>query len=500
MVDSHDGNQGEVYTRFGTLRDWLAVVFRRRALVLASFLGVFLGATLFAWFWAAHYFESSMEILVQQDRSDPAISSAQNAAILTNEQVTPDQINSEVAVIQGGDMLRSVVLTCGLDERSLTDFMLPKDPTQRKNIKVAKAALRLSKALNVNVEKNADVIEVTYGKTGSPETPKCVLENLSKLYLEKHLELRRPTGTSDFFAQETEKYRQALQGSEARLVNFGRVEGVVAPDIERTDMAQQVVNSVASLHQVQEAIAADERRIAEAEKQMEATPARSSTQDVSSSADILLQQLESNLLAAQLKRTQMLLKYEPNYPLVQEADQEIAQTEAAIAAAQKTQYINHTTDRDPAYELLREDAAKTKVDLAAQNATAAALERSIHSMQNQMVDLDQAVVKQTDLLREAKADESNYLFYLAKREQERTSDALDTRRIANVAIAVPPAVPALPAYNPWLVMVMGFFMAVFMSVAAACVAEFLDPSFRTPTELAALLKMPVLASVPRQVA
>jgi uncharacterized protein involved in exopolysaccharide biosynthesis len=233
---------------------------------------------------------------------------------------------------------------------------------------------------------------------------------------------------------------------------------------------------------------------------MEATPTRSPTQEVSSSADVLLQQMETNLLAAQLKRTQLLLKYEPSYPLVQEADQEIAQTQAAIAAAQKTQYVNHTTDRDPAYELLREDIAKTKVDLASQDATAVALERSIQSMQRQMVDLDGKAVKQADLIREAKANESNYLLYLAKREQERTSDALDTRRIANVVIAVPPAVPALPAHNPWLVMVIGFFLAVFMSVAAGFTAEFLDPSFRTPTEVSELLKLPVLASVPRQAA
>jgi uncharacterized protein involved in exopolysaccharide biosynthesis len=500
MVESADRNRRDAYTHLNNLRDWLALGFRRRGIMLASFLGVFLGATLFAWFWAANYYESSMEILVQQDRSDPAISSAQNAAIMTNEQVTPDQINSEVSLIQGGDMLRSVVMTCGLDEKSLTDFMLPKDPVQRKAVRVSKATRRLGKALNVDVEKNADVIQVTYGKTGAPETPNCVLENLSRLYLEKHLQLRRPTGTSDFFAQETEKYHGALESAEAQLANFGREEGVVAPDVERTDMAQQVVNSVAALHQVQQVIAGDERRIAEAEREMEATPPRSSTQEISSSADVLLQQLGTNLLAAQLKRIQLLLKYEPSYPLVQEADQEIAQTQAAIAAAQKTQYVNHTTDRDPAYELLREDVAKTTVDLASQNATAVALGRSIQSMQSQMVDLDGKAVKQADLIREAKANESNYLLYLAKREQERTSDALDSRRIANVVIAVPPAVPALPAYNPWFVMVIGFFLAAFMSVAAGVIAEFLDPSFRTPTEVAELLKLPVLASVPKQAA
>ena len=57
------------------------------------------------------------------------------------------------------------------------------------------------------------------------------------------------------------------------------------------------------------------------------------------------------MLAAQLKRTQLAMKYDPSYPLVQEADQEVAQTQAAIAEAEKAQYMNQTTDRDPTYEL-----------------------------------------------------------------------------------------------------------------------------------------------------
>ena len=65
-------------------------------------------------------------------------------------------------------------------------------------------------------------------------------------------------------------------------------------------------------------------------------------------------------------------------------------------------------------------------------------------MQLQMVDLDQRALKQADLLRDTKANEDNYLLYLSKREQERASDALDQKRIANVAIAVPPVIPALP--------------------------------------------------------
>jgi Uncharacterized protein involved in exopolysaccharide biosynthesis len=500
MIEPGFSNGRQYFARYATMRDCIAVGFRRRKIVLTCFCGVFLGAVAFAWFWAANYFESSMDILVEQDRSDPAISSAQNAAILTNTAVTPDQINSEVALLQGWDMLHSVVATCGLANHSLTDVLLPGDLAQKNAAREAKATKYLAKALNVDVVKNADVIRVTYGKRGARETPACILDNLGKLYLEKHLQLRRPVGTSEFFAQQTDTYQRALETAEARLTDFGREHGVVAPDVVRTDMAQQMVNSVAALHQAQQTIAADQRRIEEDQKQLDATPERSPTQEMSNSADMLLQNLQSTLLAAEVKRSQLLLKFEPTYPLVVQAEQEIAQTQAAISKAKEAQYVNRTTDRDPTHELLREDIAKTRADLASQRATAGALKNSIQSMQSQMVDLDGQAIKQASLIREAKANEANYLLYLGKREQERTADALDKRRIANVAIAVPPTVPALPVHSPLTVTLLGFVLAVFASIAAAFLADYMDSSFLTPDEVADTLNLPVLASVPRRAA
>jgi uncharacterized protein involved in exopolysaccharide biosynthesis len=181
-------------------------------------------------------------------------------------------------------------------------------------------------------------------------------------------------------------------------------------------------------------------------------------------------------------------------------EEEIAQTEAAIASAEEAKYINKTTDRDPTFEYLRQDHARTEADLASEEATAAALVSTVHSIQAELVSLDVKAVRQGKLLREAKANESNYLLYLNKREQERTSDALDQKRIANVAIAVPAFVPALPEGNPFKIVVLGFFVAVMGGIGAGYLAELMDPSFRTADEVAELLNIPVVTSVPRQAA
>jgi uncharacterized protein involved in exopolysaccharide biosynthesis len=265
-------------------------------------------------------------------------------------------------------------------------------------------------------------------------------------------------------------------------------------------MATNVANSDAALYQAHQAIAADEQRIKNDEAQLGTTKPRILTQQSTNADSTLLENLQANLLAAQVKRTQLMLKFEPTYPAVKEVDQEIAETQDAIKKAESMKYVNETTDRDNTYEFLREDIAKSKSDLASQQATANELLASIHKMKMQMVDLDKKAVTQEALLREQKADETNYLLYLSKREQERSADALDQRGIADVAIAVPPMVPVLPAFSPLLALIVGFVFAVVVSLSSGYIAEYLDASFRTPSEVAEALNMPVLASVPKQAA
>jgi uncharacterized protein involved in exopolysaccharide biosynthesis len=483
-----------------TLRDMLAPLFRHRRAVILSFCCVFVAATLVAWVWAANYYVSTMQVVVEQDRSDPAITGAQVANVTNNKPITTDQVSSEVTLLQGEDMMRDVVASCGLAKPSVFDVFLPSDPQRRMAMKQEAATRKLVKKIKVEAGGASDVIDVGYGRMGDPETPACVLQTLAKLYLEKHLQLQRPVGTSDFFATETEKYRKALEAAESRLADFSRTEGVAAPDLLRANLAVQEATSQAALYQARQAIAADEKRIENINEQLTSTPARSATAESSVAANLLLENLGASLLAAQVKRSQLLMKYEPDYPLVKEVDEEIAVTQAAIANAEKAKYINQTTDRDPTFELLRADKAKTEADLASQKATAAAVLNSIQGIRSQMVVFDTDAVKQGALIRDAKANEATYLLYLGKREEERTSDALDQKKIANVAIAVPPIVPVLPAHSPWLVMFLGLVMAVIVGVAAAYIAEYLDPSFRTPEEVMETLKVPVLASMPKRAA
>jgi len=89
---------------------------------------------------------------------------------------------------------------------------------------------------------------------------------------------------------------------------------------------------------------------------------------------------------------------------------------------------------------------------------------------------------------------------LSKREQERTSDALDKTRIENVAIAIPPAIPVLPVLSPLAVFLLSFVAAVFLSIGAVYTVDFFDSSFHTPGEVINTLGIPVVVTISKKTA
>lgn len=208
--------------------------------------------------------------------------------------------------------------------------------------------------------------------------------------------------------------------------------------------------------------------------------------------------MKSTLLSLELRRSELLSKFEPTYPLVVEIEKEIRETRATIAGEKDAPVRDETTDQNPTYEWVKSELAKAQTELSGLKAQAVANQAALARYREGARFLQQATIVQQDLLRTAKTEEDNYLLYLRKQEEARINDALDERGILNVAIADPPTIPALPTHSFLYSGLLCVFLAVVGSVGLAVAADFFDPSFRTPEEVSLLLDLPVLASIPTE--
>jgi polysaccharide biosynthesis transport protein len=141
------------------------------------------------------------------------------------------------------------------------------------------------------------------------------------------------------------------------------------------------------------------------------------------------------------------------------------------------------------------ELAKAQSQLSSEQARARALTLSVQAYEKQASDLDQQEAVQEGLLRDKNTEEANYVLYMRKQEEARISDALDESRIINVAVVEPVTIPMVPARSRPLVLLLGLLAAIVVSLGAAVVAEYLDPSLRTSEDIKDFLDLPVLASV-----
>jgi uncharacterized protein involved in exopolysaccharide biosynthesis len=475
-----------------TARDVAAIGFRHQKVLILCFVGVMLGVGISSLFLPSKY-KAETKLLVKRERIDPVITPEQNAPLTYHDTVGEEEINSELELMTSTDVLRKVVATNNLDKKHFLSSIL--HPWQTPQNRTDKSAADLRSDLQIEVLKKTNIISVTY-ESKDPAVAQRVLQTLDDAYLQKHLEVHHPGGQYEFFEQQSGKYKQDMLAAEAKLKQFSDQSGGVAPTVMRDMTLQKLADFNSSLETTRASIAESKRRIGDLEKQQQSTPSRLITQSKKGDNAQVMENLKSTLLTLENKRTELLTKYQPTYPLVLEVDKQLSDTRAALAKEEGSPVKEETTDQNPTYAWVNGELAKAKADLSGMEARESALTTIIGTYQGQSRNLEQQAILQGDLLRTKAEDESNYNLYTKKKEEARISDELDRTRMLNVSVVQPPLLPSIPTRSPFIFALVGVLLAAAVSLAVVFAVDYADQSFRTPSEVLSELRIPVLAAVP----
>ncbi len=492
-MPDEDPTRGRTDQPMPTMRELAMVLFRQRRVFVCVFALVFAAAVLNALFGTKY--QANMKVLVRRGRADAPVSAGENAPLdLTRMAITEEELNSEVELLRDHDVLRKVVEQTGVGGRDWFHFL---HMSEGRPERVERAARRLAKTLKVEPIKKTNLIAISYA-TGDPQTAATVLQTVADVYLEKHRTVHRPSGELRFFEQQTAESRRQLEESKRRLLQFTTEHGVVEAAQQRDLTLQKLSDVDAHERQTRIDLAETAQRVSELEDLIARLPERTTTQVRTADNPDLLKSLKASLLDLELKRTQLLTKFEPNHRLVQEVDQQIAQAQAAIAAESSTPVRDETTDKNAHYEWATSELQQARVQWHALRAREAATSAQAVDYRAIAEKLGEDAITQADLLSSEKAALDIHLLYVKKQEEARMDDALDERGIVNAAIAEQPVAPALPVWSAWMLLAVGLVTAGVAGTGAAFVADYIDPAFRDPDDVLAYLNAPVLASLPRR--
>src|SRR5207245_2897436 len=140
-------------------------------------------------------------------------------------EITELDLNSEAELLKSRDLLEKVVVATGV----------PPGDSQR----VYRATAELERSLVVEPLKKTKLIRVAY-RSSSPREAETLLQTLSRLYFEKHLEVHRPPGALAFFQTQTDQYRKKLKDAEAAMTKFDDDKGVVEGSLSKEITVRQL--------------------------------------------------------------------------------------------------------------------------------------------------------------------------------------------------------------------------------------------------------------------
>ena len=295
----------------------VAPLFRHRRVVMLTFVFVAAVAVTTAVTLPPVY-ESQFTILVKRERFDPLLTADSNAASVGRVEVGENELYTEMELLRSQQLLERVVAARQSAAEGSGSSRVRPERTAASDPDAHSADVeRLRARLTVTPIRKTTMIAVSF-RSSDARDALMTLETMSRLYLDQHLAMHRPAGAHDFFKVQTAQARAELDAAQAALSAFAERERVVSAATEREAAIQKVGEFEAGLQQIDASVADGDRRLRSIAGELASTPDRQVTQIRNSANVELVREIRVRLLQLEVKRQELLNKFNPTYPPVVE--------------------------------------------------------------------------------------------------------------------------------------------------------------------------------------
>ncbi len=471
------------------LRDVLAVLFKRKRIILITFTTIVATVTIITFLLPPTY-EAEARLLVRVGRENvyrPEVGAGPNQVLsFNNEEV----INSETNILTSRDLIARVVSSLTVER--LYPALAKTAP--RRGTPLDAAVKRFGEDLAVEGIRRSNVIRILL-RHEDPDMAAKSLNLLVDYFKEKHLQAYSDQQSS-YLREQLTAYETRLTESQGRLEAFKQKHRVFSLEEQRTLLLKQRAELDSGLKLTQSQINEAQYKIASVTRLLGTVspqvPLSTETERYRSMDDAKRQ-----LLALQLKEQDLLRKFTESNQLVVGVRREIEIVRAFISREEQEVKRRMQTGQNVVYLDLERELNRLRAELPSQEAKAASLGRQIAQLDLQIPTLDMTEMAIENLKRDVAVNDRNYRNFLEKVEDARILEDLDRQKSANISVIQAATVP-VEAVRPrkLLNVMLGLLLGAFASLGVAFVTEISAQGLTTPGSVERVLGLPVLTTIP----
>ena len=474
-----------------SLRDFLAILFKHKYIILIIFFTVVATVTIGSFLLAPTY-EAKSSLLIKFGREyvyrpevGERVSDNRDFIPLNQEEM----INSEIQILTSRGLIEKVITTLEV-ENIYPDLV--KNPS--KTITPLEAAIQqFEKKLSVEGIKKSNVIEVSF-QHKDPRVAAKAVNHLVDFLKEKHLQVYSDPKSS-FLEQQLGVYEKKLRESQNQLEVFKQKYRVFSLEEQRTLLLKQRTELDTSLKTAQNQVRELQKRLSTLKSQMrtvsENVPLYTETERYK-----IIDDAKAQLLTLQLREQELLQKYQADTPMVVNLRKETQIVQDFIRRQEEDLKGKVRTGQNIVYQDIEREMIRAQADLSSQEAKSFTLMGQITQLDKEIQTLDLRENELQNLKRELTTNEKNYKTYLEKVEEARISDDLNRQKMANISVIQQAGVPQKPVKpRKVLNIVMGITIGAVSGLGLAFFSEYTAQGLSTPEGAERRLGLPVLATV-----
>ena len=502
-----------------TIRDFVYVLFRHKWKMFIFFF-VVVGLVTIVTLMSPAIYQSEAKLLLKIGRESVTLDpTAATGPLMHVSQSRLSEINSEIEILRGRDLIEQVIDSIGSDVLLMKSKTAGGGSSKGQWLKPVKSVMNWPKDilkqfemvealsereqlllgiynnLYVGSDKDSNIIKVSY-TAKNPEIAQRVVSELITLSLEKHIAAHRTPGSYEFFVEQTKHLRNELATSEGKLKTLKNKAGITSIEQQQTILLERIrmlevekdstdsslASSTAKVRSLEEAIA----RIPQTTVLTETTGYPSSGADA----------MREELFRLQIEEQKLLKNFSEDSRSVQSIRREIARAEELLKKEQDRTQITKGLNRS--YEELSLALLTEKVNQVAFEKKLSSLNEQITAAQKQLAPLNEAEMEITALMRDISTQEANLRKYSENLEQARIDNAMERQRISNISIVQEATFP-IKSIRPRKAvnLGLGFFLGVFGALLLAIVCELMDHTVKSPQDIENKLHLKSLGYIPR---
>lgn len=361
--------------------------------------------------------------------------------------------------------------------RSLTSSAPPDEVATEQDVARSKAIDRFLDRLTVSPIRNTRLANISW-ESPSPQQAARITQTVADTYIAMNLEAKFETtqNAAQFLATEIESLSKQIADKEAELQRYGSERNILGEDDRRDVITAQL----SQLNQ-QLTNARTERVEKEATYQSLRTAVPSSLGEVRTNR--VIENLKADLANLRQEYTDLTQRFTDQHPDVQRKLGQISQMEERIGNEERSVYD----------AVLRQ--ARTTFEAAADQ------ERQLETMLNQATGrastLNEALIRYRSLQSEIETMRNTLNSLLERQSETGVSARLQGRQTSNIRTIDQAAIPLSPSSpNLRLNLLLGMIVGLMLGVGVAFVQEYLDNSIKSPEDVERHTGLPSLGIVP----